>query len=35
MKEELGLFEGRFESPVKVGFIMLVAFIAVGLVPIM
>jgi len=35
MKEELGLFEERFESPVKVGFIMLVAFIAGGIVPIL
>ena len=35
MKEELGLFEERFESPVKVGLIMLVAFIMGGLVPIL
>jgi VIT1/CCC1 family predicted Fe2+/Mn2+ transporter len=35
MKEELGLFEERFESPVKVGLIMLVAFVAGGLVPIL
>jgi predicted membrane protein (TIGR00267 family) len=35
MKEELGLFEERFEKPVKVGFIMLIAFIAGGLVTIM
>jgi len=34
MKEELGLFEERFESPVKVGLIMLIAFMAGGLVPI-
>lgn len=35
MKEELGLFKERFESPVKVGLIMLVAFVAGGLVPIL
>lgn len=35
MKEELGLFEERFESPVRVGLIMLVAFVAGGLVPIL
>jgi len=35
MKEELGLFEERFESPVKIGLIMLVAFIAGGLFPIL
>jgi predicted membrane protein (TIGR00267 family) len=35
MKEELGLFAGRFESPVRVGLIMLVAFVAGGLVPIL
>jgi len=34
MREELGLFEERFESPLRVGLIMLVAFIAGGLVPI-
>lgn len=34
MKEELGLFEERFENPVKLGLIMLIAFIAGGLVPI-
>jgi len=27
MKEEFGLFKERFENPVKVGWIMLVAFI--------
>jgi hypothetical protein len=27
MKDEFGLFEERFENPVKVGLIMLVAFI--------
>jgi predicted membrane protein (TIGR00267 family) len=35
MKEELGLFEERFENPVKVGLVMLIAFMAGGLVPIM
>jgi len=35
MKEELGLFEEHFENPVKVGLIMLIAFIAGGLVPIL
>jgi len=35
MKEELGIFEERFESPVKVGLIMLAAFVAGGLVPIL
>jgi len=35
MKEELGLFEERFESPLKVGLIMLVAFVAGGLIPIL
>jgi predicted membrane protein (TIGR00267 family) len=35
MKEELGLFEERFENPVKVGLIMLVAFSVGGVVPIM
>lgn len=34
MKEELGLFEERFENPVKIGLTMLIAFIAGGLVPI-
>jgi predicted membrane protein (TIGR00267 family) len=34
MKEELGLFEQRFENPVKVGLIMLAAFVAGGFVPI-
>jgi predicted membrane protein (TIGR00267 family) len=34
MKEELGLFEERFENPVKVGLIMLAAFLVGGLVPI-
>lgn len=34
MKEELGLFEERFENPVKIGLIMLIAFTAGGLVPI-
>lgn len=33
MKEELGLFQERFENPVKIGLIMLVAFMAGGLVP--
>jgi VIT1/CCC1 family predicted Fe2+/Mn2+ transporter len=31
----LGIFEECFESPVKVGLIMLVAFVAGGLVPIL
>ncbi|NIR87054.1 hypothetical protein GWO13_05555 [Candidatus Bathyarchaeota archaeon] len=35
MKEELGLFQERFENPVKIGLIMLVAFMAGGLVPLM
>ncbi len=35
MKEELGLFEERFENPVKVGLIMLLAFMAGGIVPIL
>jgi predicted membrane protein (TIGR00267 family) len=35
MKEELGLFQERFENPAKVGMIMLVAFVAGGLVPVM
>jgi predicted membrane protein (TIGR00267 family) len=35
MKEELGLFAGRFENSVKVGLIMFVAFVAGGLVPIL
>lgn len=35
MKEELGLFEERFESPVRVGLTMLAAFVAGGLVPIL
>jgi predicted membrane protein (TIGR00267 family) len=35
MKEELGLFEERFENPVKVGLIMFVAFLAGGLVPVL
>ena len=34
MKEELGLFEERFESPVKVALVMFVAFIFGGLFPI-
>jgi predicted membrane protein (TIGR00267 family) len=35
MKEELGLFEERFENSVKLGLIMFVAFIAGGLVPLL
>jgi predicted membrane protein (TIGR00267 family) len=35
MKDELGIFEERFESPVRVGLIMLGAFVAGGLVPIL
>jgi predicted membrane protein (TIGR00267 family) len=35
MKEELGLFEERFENPLEVGLIMLAAFLVGGLVPIM
>jgi predicted membrane protein (TIGR00267 family) len=35
MKEELGLFEERFESPVKIGLIMLTTFLAGGMVPIL
>jgi len=34
MKEELGLFEERFESPVKVALIMFIAFIVGGLFPV-
>jgi VIT1/CCC1 family predicted Fe2+/Mn2+ transporter len=34
MKEELGLFEERFENPFKVGFIMLGAFLAGGIIPV-
>ncbi len=34
MKEELGLFEERFENPIKLGLIMFLAFVAGGLVPI-
>lgn len=34
MKEELGLFEERFENPVKLGLIMFFAFITGGLVPV-
>jgi predicted membrane protein (TIGR00267 family) len=34
MKEELGLFEERFQRPVKVGLIMLVAFLAGGIIPV-
>ncbi len=34
MKEELGLFEERFERPTKLGFIMLIAFLAGGSIPI-
>ena len=33
MKEELGLFEERFESPLKVASIMFIAFICGGIVP--
>lgn len=35
MKEELGLFEERFENPLKLGLIMLIAFIVGGLIPIL
>ena len=35
MKEELGLFEERFENPLKLGLIMLTAFIVGGLIPIL
>ena len=35
MKEELGLFEEHFENPLKLGLIMLIAFIAGGLIPIL
>ena len=35
MKEELGLFEERFERPIKLAVIMLLAFMAGGLVPIL
>jgi predicted membrane protein (TIGR00267 family) len=35
MKEELGLFEERFEHPIKVGMVMLIAFLAGGLIPVM
>ncbi|MFP3985615.1 MAG: VIT1/CCC1 transporter family protein [Candidatus Bathyarchaeia archaeon] len=34
MKEELGLFEERFEDPIKLGLIMFLTFVAGGLVPI-
>lgn len=34
MKEELGLFEERFESPLKVGLIMMAAFLAGGIIPV-
>lgn len=34
MKEELGLFEERFENPLKLSLIMLIAFIAGGIIPI-
>lgn len=34
MKEELGLFEERFERPTKLGFVMLIAFLAGGSIPI-
>ncbi len=34
MKEELGLFEERFENPIKLGLIMFSAFIAGGILPI-
>jgi len=33
-KEELGLFEERFEQPVKVGVIMFAAFVAGGIIPV-
>jgi len=35
MKEELGLFEERFEKPIRVGLIMFAAFVAGGLVPLL
>lgn len=35
MKEELGLFEERFEHPIKVGMVMLIAFLTGGLIPLM
>jgi len=35
MKEELGLVEERFERPIKVGLIMLAAFLAGGIIPIL
>jgi predicted membrane protein (TIGR00267 family) len=35
IKEELGLFEERFENPAKVGLIMFAAFVAGGLVPVL
>lgn len=35
IKEELGLFEERFENPLKLGLIMLAAFIVGGLIPIL
>jgi len=35
MKEELGLFQARFEHPLKVGMVMLAAFLAGGLIPVM
>jgi len=34
MREELGLFEERFENPIKLGLIMFLAFVAGGSVPI-
>lgn len=34
MKEELGLFEERFERPVKLALIMFLAFVAGGLIPV-
>jgi len=34
MKDELGLIEERFESPVKIGLIMLIAFLVGGIIPI-
>jgi len=35
MKEELGLVEERFEPPIKIGLIMLIAFLAGGLIPVL
>jgi predicted membrane protein (TIGR00267 family) len=35
MKEELGLFEERFENPLKLGLIMLTAFIVGGFIPLL